>query len=124
MKDLKLCPHTNKLAIDGHALQFTEQPLDYYVQKIRATVSLFYGEYFMDRGMGIPYIAEDVPKHVQRMLIEMAIRTQITGIAGVQQITSFETKLDGKTGQLSIAVAVKIAGSDTVLFEQDVGGFP
>jgi hypothetical protein len=74
MKDLLLEQQSNKLAVRDHRWRFTETRLEYVAQKVRHTISVFSGEWFLDRTIGIPYIpGEDTEKNMHRRMIETAL---------------------------------------------------
>jgi hypothetical protein len=114
LKDLLIEQHGNKFIIEDHRWRFTETRLEYISQKIRHTISIFRGEWFMDRKIGIPYIPEeDIEKDMHRRMIETAIQVRIGEINGVDKFLSFSSSLDKATRILTVAFTVQIDTGET-----------
>ena len=95
MKTLALIPQTNKFVVEGHRWRFTNSRSEFIAQKIRHTISVFLGEWFLDKEIGIPYIpGEDVDAYTHRRMIETALQVRIGEIDGVERFLSFESVLD------------------------------
>jgi len=93
MKDLLLEQNSNKFTVEDHRWRFTKNRLEYISQKIRHTISVFQGEWFMDRSIGIPYIPnENAEKNMHRRMIETALQVRIGEINGVEKFLSFTIK--------------------------------
>jgi hypothetical protein len=114
MKSVLLEQNSNKFSVVDHRWRFTETRLEYIAQKIRHTISVFLGEWFMDRTIGIPYIpGEDVNKNMHRHMIETAIQVRIGEVKGVEKFLSFSTSLDKAARVLTIDFTVQLDSGDT-----------
>jgi len=123
MKDLLLIQNSNKIAVEDHRWRFTNTRLEYLSQKIRHTISIFLGEWFMDRRIGIPYIPnENTPKNMHRRMIETALQVRIGEIDGVEKFLSFTSTLDKATRQLRVNFTVRIDTGETYSHEEVIGG--
>jgi hypothetical protein len=123
MKDLLLEQNSNKLVVDDHHWRFSETRLEYLAQKIRHTISVFPGEWFMDRSIGIPYIpGEGVEKDMHRRMIETALQVRIGEVEGVEKFLSFITSLDNATRILTVDFTVQITTGETYSDSVKVGG--
>jgi hypothetical protein len=123
MKDLLLEQRGNKFAVDDHRWRFSETRLEYAAQKIRHTISVFLGEWFMDRTIGIPYIPDgDVEKDMHRRMIETALQAGIGEVDGVEKFLSFTTRLDSATRILTVDFTVQIDTGETYSDSVDIGG--
>jgi hypothetical protein len=123
MKGLLLEQNSNKLVVDDHRWRFSENRLEYIAQKIRHTISVFLGEWFMDRSIGIPYIpGEDVEKDMHRRMIETALQVRIGEIEGVEKFLSFTTSLDSATRILTVDFTVQIDTGETYRDSVKIGG--
>jgi len=123
MKDLLLIQNSNKIAVEDHRWRFTNTRLEYLSQKIRHTISIFKGEWFMDRRLGIPYIPnENTPKNMHRRMIETALQVRIGEIDGVVKFLSFTSTLDKATRQLRVNFTVQIDTGETYTHEEVIGG--
>jgi hypothetical protein len=83
-------------------------------QKIRHTISIFRGEWFMDREIGIPYIpGEDIEKNMHRRMIETALQVRIGEVEGMEKFLSFSSILDKATRILMVEFTVQIDTGET-----------
>ena len=114
MKDLLLEQQGNNFVVEDHRWRFTETRLEYLAQKIRHTISVFLGEWFMDRAIGIPYIpGEDVEKDMHRRMIETALQVRIGEVAGVEKFLAFSSRLDKAARILTVDFTVQIDTGET-----------
>jgi len=123
MKDLLLEQNSNKIAVEDHRWRFTKTRLEYISQKIRHTISIFQGEWFMDRRLGIPYIPnENTERNMHRRMIETALQVRIGEIDGVKRFLSFTSTLDKATRKLTVNFTVQIDTGETYSHTAEVGG--
>jgi hypothetical protein len=123
MKDLLLEQNSNNFVVEDHRWRFTETRLEYLSQKIRHTISVFRGEWFMDRSIGIPYIpGEDIEKNMHRRMIETALQVRIGEIEGVEKFLLFSSSLDKGTRVLTVDFTVQIDTGETYSDSVSVGG--
>jgi hypothetical protein len=91
-------------------------------QKIRHTISVFQGEWFMNMTIGIPYIPrEDVEKYMYQRMIETALQVRIGEINGVERFLSFSAILDKTTRKLTVDFVVQIDNGETYKDSIDLG---
>jgi hypothetical protein len=123
MKDILLEQNSNKFAVEDHRWRFTETRLEYISQKIRHTISVFLGEWFMDRTIGIPYIpGEDVEKNMHRRMIETALQIRIGEVEGVEKFLSFSSSLNKAARVLTVEFTVQIDTGETYSDSVETGG--
>jgi hypothetical protein len=123
MKDLLLEQQGNNFAVEDHRWRFTETRLEYLSQKVRHTVSVFLGEWFMDRTIGIPYIpGEDIEKDMHRRMIETALQVRIGEVKGVEKFLSFSSRLDKAARMLMVEFAVQIDTGEAYSDSVEIGG--
>jgi hypothetical protein len=123
MKNLLLEQQGNKFVVDDHRWRFSETRLEYLAQKIRHTVSVFHGEWFMDRSIGIPYIpGENVGKDMHRRMIETALQVRIGEAEGVEKFLSFNTSLDNAARILTVDFTVQLDTGETYSDSVKIGG--
>jgi hypothetical protein len=123
MKDLLLEQRSNKFAVRDHRWRFTETRLEYVAQKIRHTISVFLGEWFLDRSIGIPYIpGEDVEKNMHRRMIETALQARISELEGVEKFISFSSRYDNANRILTVDFTVQIDSGETFGDSVPIGG--
>jgi hypothetical protein len=122
MKDLLLEQNSNKFAVEDHRWHFTKTRLEYIAQKIRHTISVFKGEWFMNRGIGIPYIPnEDTDKNMHRRMIETALQVRIGEIDGVEKFLAFNSSINKATRKLTVNFMVQIDTGETYSDSKEVG---
>jgi len=123
MKCLALIPQTNKFAIADHQWRFTKSKSEYIAQKIRHTISVFKGEWFMDTELGIPYIdKDDVRAYMHRRMILTALQVRIGEVQGVERFLSFTSSLDKGTRILRVDFVVQLDTGDTYGDHVEIGG--
>jgi hypothetical protein len=123
VKDLLLEQQSNKFVVEDHHWRFTKTRLEYMAQKIRHTISVFRGEWFLDRTIGIPYIpGDDVEKDMHRRMIETALQVRIGEIEGVEKFLAFSSSLDKATRILTVAFTVQIDSGETYSDSVEIGG--
>jgi hypothetical protein len=114
MKDLLLEQQSNKFATEDRRWRFTATRLEYVSQKIRHAISVFLGEWFMDRTIGIPYMpGEDVDRHMHRRMIEAALQIRIGEVEGVEKFLSFSSSLNTAARILTVDFTVQIDTGET-----------
>jgi|LSQA01.1.fsa_nt_gi hypothetical protein len=123
MKDLFIEQRGNRFVVEDHRWRFTETRLEYLAQKIRHTISVFLGEWFMDRTIGIPYIpGENVEKDMHRRMIETALQVRIGEVEGVEKFISFSSRLDKAARILTVDFTVQIDTGETYSDSVEAGG--
>ena len=122
MKNLILEQNTNKFVVRDNRWRHTETRLEYVAQKIRHVISVFKGEWFLNTGIGIPYIPSDgTSKSMHRRMIETALQVRIGEAEGVQKIITFKTTLDKASRKLSVYFVVQIDSGETYSDSVDIG---
>jgi hypothetical protein len=123
MKSIAIYPGNNNFILEDNRWRFTETRLEYMAQKIRHTISIFSGEWFMDKAIGIPYIpGEDTGKDMHRRMIETALQVRIGEIEGVDRFLSFSPSLDKATRILTVAFTVQLDTGETYSDSVPIGG--
>jgi hypothetical protein len=123
MKSTAIYPGNNNFMLEDSRWRFTETRLEYMAQKIRHTISVFRGEWFMDRAIGIPYIpGEDTGKDMHRRMIETALQVRIGEINGVEKFISFSSSLDKAARILTVDFTVQLDTGETHSDSVPIGG--
>jgi hypothetical protein len=122
MKSIALETRSTKFAVENHHWRFTKNRAEYLAQKIRHTISVFQGEWFMDRSIGIPYIpGEDVEKYMHRRMIETALQVRIGVMEGVEMVLSFSSAIDTETRICTVDFTVQIDTGETYRDVVEIG---
>lgn len=123
MKNIFLEKNSNKFAVEAHRWRHTRTRLEYVAQKIRHTISVFQGEWFLNRNIGIPYIPDNgTEKNMHRRMIETALQVRIGEVEGVGKIITFNSTLDRATRQLRVSFVVQIDSGETYSDSIEIGG--
>ena len=108
MTDIALEPGTNGFLWSRKGMALTSSFLQYMQQKVRASLSLLKGEWYLDKRLGLPYIpGEDMEKDGHQSILDSAIRVKISGISGIKKLLNFEGNLDEKTRIYSVSFSAQ-----------------
>lgn len=124
MKDFALEPGTNSFLYEKRGMTMTSEYLQYMQQKVRASLSLIKGEWYLNTKVGLPYIPPfDMDKDGHRSILESAVRVKISGIDGIKKVLSFSSDLDSKTRLLSVSFSAQCENGETLEMDNvEVGG--
>jgi hypothetical protein len=120
MKDFAVDPQSNKFIWNKKGLQYTGSYLDYMAQKVRCSISLFLGEWVLNKNIGIPYIPATMEKIDHRALLETALIVTISSIKGIKRLVSFEPSYDGKERLLKISFIAECENGETLEAHEDI----
>jgi hypothetical protein len=120
MKDFAVDLHSNKFLWNKKGLQYTGSYLDYMAQKVRCSISLFLGEWFLNRNIGIPYIPTTMEKIDHRPLLETALIVTISGIKGIKRLVSFNPAYDSRERILKIKFVAECENGETLDMSEDI----
>jgi hypothetical protein len=122
MKDFLIEEQGNKFVITDKKMQYTKSNLQYLQQKVRCVVSLFLGEWFLDKTLGIPYIPTTDNKIEHQPLIETALHTKITGIKGIKKLIRFDPVFNRSMRTLTVTFTAQTDSGETFDDQIDFGG--
>jgi hypothetical protein len=105
-KDILLDSVTNDLAIVNFDLKLTDGN-ELTVQKIKQTLLLFEGEWFLNNSIGMPYFTEILGKGNSLSRIETLYIRAIQSIPEVVEIVEFNIDENIKTRELDISFKVR-----------------
>jgi len=120
MKDFAIEPHGNNFIRKRNGLRFTNSYLDFMAQKVRSAISLFLGEWFLNRRIGIPYIPESMEKIEQRPLLETALIVTISNIKGIKKLLAFEPSLDESTRIFRVRFVAVCENEEVLNFDENL----
>jgi hypothetical protein len=102
MKDFAVDPQSNKFLWHKKGLRFTQSNLEYMAQKVRCAISLFLGEWYLNKNIGIPYIPTTMEKIDHRPMLETALQVTISGVKGIKRLMSFSTTYNERNRTLQV----------------------
>jgi hypothetical protein len=120
LKDFAVAPGSNKFIWNRKGLCFTGSYLEYMAQKVRCSISLFLGEWFLNKNIGIPYIPSTMEKEGHRALLETALIVTISNIKGIKRLVSFEPVYDGGKRLLKINFTAECENGETLDMGEDI----
>jgi len=82
------------------------------LQRVRTRLSTFFGEYLLNRFVGLPYLAWREQKPPDEAAIGAVVFAEISTTPGVIRVTSFAVAFDNATRALRIEGDVVIEGLD------------
>ncbi len=124
MKDFALVPGTNSFLWKKRGMTMTTEYLQYMQQKVRASLSLFKGEWYLNTAVGLPYVpAFDMEKDAHRFVLESAVRVKVSSISGIKKILTFSSSLDAKTRLFSVSFSAQCDNGEVLeMHDVAVGG--
>ncbi len=106
MFDLALNRKDGDLVFNTNAQGFTElwfiDGRDRQAQKIKITLRMWLGEWFLDNTRGIPYLEVIFEKGTRLSTIENIVKSAILSVEDVEAITSFSMNVNNATRVLRI----------------------
>lgn len=97
----------NDIAIEGNDFVIISND-EYLAQKIKATIQTFYGEWWLDVELGIPYFTDIFVKKYNLSTIRNIFTKVIAGVQGVERIISLDLRVESDR-TLYVAFQVKSA---------------
>lgn len=120
MIDFLLEKNKNSFYRNGNLFSLTD-PSEYLEQKIRTTLSIQLGEFFIDNSIGIPYIPDfDSTKNEYRDLLLSIIQVKIMQIEGIKKLINFETATDNRTRKLNISFTAGTINDGEIEFSKEL----
>ena len=92
MADIKLNAQRD---IDWNNITLTTDNLESVAQKIRIRLLRYFGEWFLDTSVGIPYFQEILKKGVSKDYIDTVFIDEILNTTGVRRITRYDSQIVG-----------------------------
>jgi len=117
MKDFFIVPQGNDFIRRRNGLCFTDNNLDYMAQKVRSAISLFLGEWYLNKKLGIPYIPTSMEKIDHRPMLETALQVKISRVKGIKRLLEFDTVFDEKERTLKVAFMAQCDSGEILDYE-------
>jgi len=120
VKDFAITPHGNSFIRERNGMRFTNNYLEFMAQKVRSAISLFLGEWFLNRRIGIPYIPDSMEKIEQRPLLETALIVTISSTRGIKRLLSFDPSLDETTRVFRVRFVALCENEEVLNFDEHI----
>jgi hypothetical protein len=112
--DLLLDTLTGDLVFKNGASPVTQLMADIVAQRLRITLYTFYGEWFLDNTIGVPYIQQIFTKVQRKSTIDLIFQGLIAADPGVIEILTFSSEVSPQRGYTMI-FQVRVADNTTSL---------
>jgi len=120
MKDFAITPQGNKFIRERNGMRFTNNYLEYMAGKVRSAISLFLGEWYLNRKKGIPYIPTSIEKIDHRPLLETALIVTISNVKGIKKLVTFEPSFDEKERLLKVRFVAQCENEEILEYNEDI----
>lgn len=105
--DLLIDSETGDLVFTNGACPVTEKNTDVVAQRLRVKLYTFYGEWFLNQIIGVPYIQQIFNKVKSKATVDLIFQGIITSDPGVVEIISFRSEISAQRGY-SITFQVRV----------------
>lgn len=112
--DLLLNKETGDLVFVNGACPVTQLQADVVAQRLRITLYTFYGEWFLDETIGVPYIQQIFTKVRKKSTIDLVFQGLISADPGVIEILSFTSEISAQRGY-TMTFSVRVADNTASL---------
>lgn len=107
------------LKLTANALTFTHG-IEAIRQHLQVKFQLFFGEWFLDTGVGVPYFQEILTKKPTLVSVAQILKTVILETPGVLELKSFEFDFNPSTRVFELTFSCSTEEGD-IDFTQEVG---
>ena len=106
MMDLKLDGYHDLLIRDGRLVLV--EGANQTAQQIKIALLTFFGEWFMDTTIGVPYFEQVLIKSPEKAKIENVFRRKILEVTNVKRVLALKTEFDRQARALMVSFEVQI----------------
>lgn len=96
--DLLINTDTGDLVFQNGVCPVTQHQADVVAQRLRITLYTFYGEWFLNRTVGVPYIQQIFGKVQRKSTVDLIFQGIISNDPGVIEILTFESSISSGRG--------------------------
>lgn len=96
--DLLIDHNTGDLVFLNGSCPVTQLQADIVAQRLRITLYTFYGEWFLDGTVGVPYIQQIFTKIKRKSTVDLIFQGLIAADPGVIEIISFRSEINAQRG--------------------------
>lgn len=112
--DLLLNSTSGDLVFTNGACPVTQLQADVVAQRLRIALYTFYGEWFLDTTIGVPYMQQVFSKVRKKSTIDLIFQGIITADEGVIELVTFISEIDTTRGY-TMSFSVRVADNSTSL---------
>ena len=120
--DLLLNTDTGDLVFINGQRPVTQLQADVVAQRLRITLYTFYGEWFLDDTIGVPYIQQIFTKVSKKSTVDLIFQGIISADPGVIEILSFTSSISPQRGY-TMTFSVRVAdNTESLPITLSIGG--
>lgn len=117
--DILLDSDTGDIFLPGSDLLLTSGQ-EAIEQHLRQRLQTFFGEWFLDGRIGIPYFQQILKKNPDLTVVDSLLKKEIIDTQGIEELTQFNANLDKPTRELEINFKVRTIEGDVITFDEVV----
>lgn len=111
-------PTNDLLVQNGQLVIYSDA--DQIAQSINETLGTFYGEWFLNNQIGVPWFQQIFVDHPNLDIIQAILLNAVQSVPGVAQINSFEYDFAAASRALSVTMTIQTTNGQTLNLEQTV----
>lgn len=112
--DLLINSTTGDLSFTNGGCPVTQLQADVVAQRLRIALYTFYGEWFLDTTIGVPYMQQVFSKVRKKSTIDLIFQGIIVADEGVIELVTFFSEIDKARGYV-LTFSVRVADNSTSL---------
>ncbi|AMR57321.1 putative tail lysozyme [Pseudomonas phage vB_PsyM_KIL3b] len=112
--DLLLDDKTGDLIFKNGTCPVTQLQADVVAQRLRITLYTFYGEWFLNTDVGVPYIQQVFAKVTKKSTVDLIFQGLISADPGVIEILKFSSTVSASRGY-SMTFTVRVSDNTSSL---------
>lgn len=106
LNDIALDPSTDRFIIKNGDLVLV-QKANAVAQFIKQKLRTFFGEWFLDTTIGVPYYQEILKKNPSPITVASILKREIINTDGVIALDSFSINFDAKNRKITVAPSIQ-----------------
>ena len=119
MSDIYLDPTTGDLAVTNGELTLTEGA-DAVAQYLRQKMKTYFGEWFLDQSVGLPYTQQIFDKVKDPVALDALFKKAILETPGVIELTAYSLTLDSTTREATLTFEAR-STEGPITFNETLG---
>lgn len=120
--DLLIDSLTGDLVFTNGVCPVTQLQADVVAQRLRITLYTYYGEWFLDDTIGVPYVQQIFSKIKRKSTVDLIFQGLIAADPGVIEIISFSSEISAQRGY-TMTFQVRVADNSASLpITVNIGG--
>jgi len=112
LKTIYLDPINNDLETKNFGIRLTETKREYVEMTVKAKLEVWLGEWYRNRGIGVPYLTEVLNGSPDFNIIQTVLTTEALTVAYVKQVIGFKYEFDNSTAEYSADITLLMEGED------------